>query len=232
MKQELAFTGGEADNWFRRNCDYILSTRCLRQDRVLKLLGRSGLRPAKVLEVGASNGFRLASIVETYGAECSGVEPSAAAVADGQSRFPELHLRQGVAASLPFADGEFDLVIVNFVLHWVDRGRLLSSVAEIDRVLNWEGHLILGDFLPPSPCRRQYHHLQGDDVWTYKQDYRRLFTASGIYQEADRTIQRHPTHQAGASASADDRTGFFLLRKHAAYVTVVPAPNLDGQVTP
>ena len=42
-----------------------------------------GIKPKKVFEIRASNGWRLDRIVQTYGAKCIGIEPSAKAVADG-----------------------------------------------------------------------------------------------------------------------------------------------------
>ncbi len=54
---------------------------------------------------------------------------------------------------------------------------------EIDRLVKDDGILVLGDFLPDSNTMRKYHHLQNEEVYTYKQDYSSCFIALGIYKE-------------------------------------------------
>ncbi len=217
MEQEKVFISGEGNNWFRRNRDYVTGSHFVERDQVLSLMRMFKLAPRKVLEVGASNGFRLAEIARQYNAEGYGIEPSAEAVKDGQVRFPFLHLSQGLASSMPFKDEEFDLVVVNYVLHWIDREKLLKSVAEIDRVLQWNGYLVLGDFFPLSPGKTRYHHLPNDDVWTYKQDYSQLFTASNLYQLVGNIIGSHSGQKVGADIPSEDRTVVFLMQKKADY---------------
>ena len=43
------------------------------------------------------------------------------------------------------------------------------------------GRLIILDFAPSFICKTEYHHLPGQEVYTYKQPYWELFTASQIY---------------------------------------------------
>jgi SAM-dependent methyltransferase len=174
----------------------------------------ASLSPKRVLEVGCSNGYRLEAIRRITGCHATGVEPSEAAIADGRSRFPDVELLRGTLEALPVPAGaQFDLVICNFVLHWVSRATLLASIAEIDRCVADGGCLIVGDFLPDSPVRVPYHHLADHGVYTFKQDYAALFTATGLYREVVRLVCDHATHRVSADASAADRCAFVLLRR-------------------
>lgn len=209
--QLRAFLAGESDRWFERNRD-ALADLDPTDDSPLRIVESYGLRPHNVLEVGAANGYRLAALAELYGCRVNGIEPSAAAVADGLSRFPSVRLQTGVGHSIPF-DESFDLVIVNFVFHWVDRSLLLKTMAEIDRVVGDGGFLIIGDFLPSHPTRRPYHHLPGRGVFTYKQDYAAVFIASGSYQTIAMLCGDHSSKVPTPVVDDDDRVATWLLRK-------------------
>src|SRR5262249_31015268 len=148
-----------------------------------------------VLEIGASNGWRLHEIARRFACRVTAVEPSRDAIQDGQARFPSVQFLRGTASELPFdAEARFDLVIVNFVFHWVDRSTLLRSVAEIDRVSPDGGFLLIGDFYPSSPQRVRYHHLPDQDVWTYKQNYGDIFLSSNLYEMIAFYSFDHATH--------------------------------------
>jgi SAM-dependent methyltransferase len=122
-------------------------------------IGRSGERPGEAVEISAD------------------------AIGDGRKRYPDIEFLSGLACDLPVETGrQLDLVIISFVLHWIDRSTLLRSVAEIDRVVRPLGHLVIADFLRAAPERVDYHHLPGADVWTYKQDYAEVFVASSLYE--------------------------------------------------
>jgi SAM-dependent methyltransferase len=124
---------------------------------------------------------------------------------------------RGLAHSIPLRD-PFDLIIVNFVLHWTDRANLLRSVAEVDRLLVDGGFLIIGDFHPSNFVKVRYHHLAAERVFTYKQDYAATFLSSGLYHgvclltDADSRPDGH-AEPLTAEAAEDVRLGAWLLRK-------------------
>jgi SAM-dependent methyltransferase len=209
--QDHVFADLEGDRWFERNRS-ALEHADMRTDTPLMLLDLYGVRPASVLEVGAANGYRLAALHERHGCRTVGLEPSAAAIADGRGRFPGVELIQGQAHHIPLEE-RFELVILNFVLHWVDRARLLQTVAEVDRVLDDGGLLLIGDFLPASLSRRRYHHLSNVEVYTYKQNYAATFLASGIYHVVALLTGDHSTRSLTAHVADDERVGTWLLRK-------------------
>lgn len=200
--QDDLFESGEGDRWFQRN-RYALGT----HDWPLELCRRNSIQPDSVLEIGCANGWRLAK----FDARRSvGVDISRLAIEEGKAQFPELDLRVGKASQLPICGDEtFDLVIVNYVLHWIDRSLLLSSLAEADRCVG--EYLIIGDFLPDRPTRVPYHHLEEAEVFTFKLDYSAIFVALSIYEVVDREIYNHddPTSEP----SSQNRGACTLLRK-------------------
>ena len=139
---------------------------------------KSALPVDMVLEIGAANGARLAKISERFEARAVAVEPSAEAIQDGRVRFPDVKFVKAKASAIPLQE-MFDLIIINFVLHWVDRRNLLRSMAEIDRLLKDGGYLIIGDFLPSNLTKVRYHHVKNQEIYTYKQNYAATFLASG-----------------------------------------------------
>jgi SAM-dependent methyltransferase len=165
-----------------------------------------------VLEIGASNGWRLARIAGLYGSKCAGVDPSPLAIADGKKRFKNISLTRGLASDIPLKK-TFDLVIVNFVLHWVSRDVLLRSVAEIDRTVADGGNLIIGDFAPDRPAKVPYHHLPQGSAFTFKQKYDEIFTATQTYQVVSRAVFHHEDHELRTHIESQDRCAVTLLTK-------------------
>lgn len=216
--QENAFAGPEADRWFERNASALRKTFDPRRDWPMRLMELYGLKPKSVLEIGAASGARMDAIHRRYGCRAVAAEPSAKAVADGRSRFQNVEFVRGLAHDLPLKE-RFDLVICYFVLHWVDRRRLLESAAEVDRLIADGGYLILGDFWPSRPSKVPYHHLPASEIYTYKQNYPALFTASALYREVGIFTGDHDGLTVSADAAEDDRIAVSLLRKEfdAAY---------------
>jgi SAM-dependent methyltransferase len=172
----------------------------------------AGVRPRNVLEVGCANGVRLAALRDRHGCRVVGVEPSSEARLDGNRRFPGIELHRGRADAVPVA-GPFELVIVSFVFHWVDRAVLLRSVGEIDRLVADGGYLAIGDFDPPFPHRTPYHHLPEGVVWTYKQNYATLFDASHLYRTVLSFSAGTDAHVPSPTAPPDQRVAYRLLAK-------------------
>lgn len=205
MSQDSIFSEREGNRWFERN-RMALETNDKTDwpSHLIKLLeNKSGLQ--SVVELGCSNGYRLNRIRKDLAnnCRCIGVDASHEAIDDGKQRYPDLELHQGVLTAVPLQD-EFDLVIVNFVLHWVDRRTLVKSLSEIDRLTKDRGLLVFGDFLPDYQQRRRYHHLPNDNVYTYKQDYARIFEAFGTYRELSRVTFHHDNKQEGYTIQAAD----------------------------
>ncbi len=212
INQDDVFKKGEADQWFQRNAGALSCTQP-QKDVLLDLLKTFQIHPEKALEVGGSNGARLFNLQQALPFHATVVEPSAAAIADGKTRFPSIEFHQALASDLPFEDSAFDLVIAGFVMCWIDRASLLRSVSEMDRVLKPGGFLAILDFFPPRPHRVGYHHLEGSDLWTYKQNYPNIFLSTNLYHLVGHTLFDHSSKQAGADVSPRDRVSATVLRK-------------------
>jgi SAM-dependent methyltransferase len=210
--QLSAILSGEGDRYFERVRDHTLQEADPETDPPLRMIATYNLHPTNVLEVGAANGYRLATLARLHGCRVSGVEPGEAAVADGHDRFPVVRLEQGRGDAIPF-DDQFDLVIINFVFHWIDRSVLLKTVAEIDRVVEDGGFLLIGDFYPRHATRARYHHLPGEEIYTYKQDWSAMFVASGSYSTIAMLSGEHTKPLPTADVDEDKRSATWLLRK-------------------
>ena len=209
--QHDVFVNSEGDRWFDRN-RRALEAADLGGDLPLRLLETYGVRPRSVVEIGASNGFRVEEIRRRYGSRAVAVEPSALAVEDGRTKYPEVEFVQADASHIPI-DDSFDLVIVHFVFHWIDRNYLFQTFAEVDRLLSDGGLLVIGDFLPSGPRKVPYHHLPEQAVFTFKQDYALPFLASGLYSLVAMLSADHATKRLSPDVADHDRVGVWLLRK-------------------
>lgn len=212
INQDKIFAEFEGDQWFERN-RAALEQYDLENDLPLRVIQLYHLRPRKVLEVGGANGFRLAAIRERYAAaRLVVVEPSGEAIRNGRERYPFIEFIQGLASEIPLEE-TFDLIITNFIFCWIDRSSLLRSVAEVDRLLEEAGFLIIGDFSPSRPTKVSYHHLPDKQVWTYKQNYAAPFLASGLYQLVCALTGGHSPRGLLADVPETERIGVLLLKK-------------------
>jgi SAM-dependent methyltransferase len=220
MLQSDIFFQGEGDAWFARNQQVLLNqsqpnTQIF--DWVCWIREQLAVELHRVGELGCANGWRLQRLQSRYPeSEFYGVDASQSAIHAGQTLYPTLRLQQGVLHDLPWERDFFDLCIIYGVLCWIDRHQLAASIAEMDRVIRDGGYLILGDFLPDYPQRRNYHHLPESQVYTYKQDYAKCLTALGTYHEIARLTYDHQLEKGlGFQAVASpDRFSCVLLQKN------------------
>ncbi|MBQ6975314.1 MAG: class I SAM-dependent methyltransferase [Selenomonadaceae bacterium] len=187
MKQDEVFLKSEGNSWYDRNKTVLTPER---EDRVLKMVQECDFKPSTIIEVGCSNGWRLEKLRQMFNAECYGFDASLEAINAGKKQFPNLFLEQGGLAEY-FSDKQFDLVICNFVLHWIDRANIIQAMTNIARLVSPGGMLVLSDFLPDYNQRRRYHHLPNQKIFTYKQDYAKFFVATGLFQEIVRKTSAH-----------------------------------------
>ena len=211
LNQTEIFADFEGDRWFGRN-QKALKDFDPDNDSPLRIMALYGVEPRAVLEIGAANGVRLAEIARRHGSRTTAVELSKDAIRDGQAKFPMVDFICGPAHAIPLA-ATFDLVIVNFVLHWIDRGLLFRTIAEIDRLLADGGFLIIGDFSPANFLQVPYHHLTDKSVSTFKQNYAAAFLASGIYHAVGLLTAHHSAKGLSAAADESERVGVWLLQK-------------------
>jgi len=181
MKQKYMFLESEGDRWFERNRDGMVKVS--EADPVTVAINQLKLKPKRVLEVGCSNGWRLALLRELFGCEIMGVEPSMQAALDAAAR--RVPVVQATASSLAVSN-QFDLVIYGFCLYLTEPADWLLVASEGDRVLAAGGHLIIHDFSPVGhPFARRYEHRDG--ILSYHFDFAGLWLGSPLYH----VIARH-----------------------------------------
>lgn len=211
MTQKNVFLAEEGDAWYGRNREALASKTDAAQDPVQQALLQAGLRPRNLLEIGCSDGWRLRQIGQRFGCACSGVEPSAAAVAAARQAAPDIDIHVGTAERLPFADGAFDMVVYGFCLYLCDRADLFRIVAEGDRVLAEGGHVVIYDFHTDMAYRNPYAHVAG--LYAYKMDHARLFTANPTYRLVHQALMG--VH-GEATPEMDNRLGVSVVKKDMA----------------
>jgi ubiquinone/menaquinone biosynthesis C-methylase UbiE len=212
MKQRDVFLESEGDAWFERNVVQWQPGDGERSDVVLDELTSLFPQPSPdttLLEVGCGDGARLEWLKENLGFRCSGVDPSGRAVAAAVVK--GVSAQQGTAERLRFADSSFDIVVFGFCLYLCDREDLFRIAAEADRVLRDPGWLLIHDFFSPHPTRREYRHRPG--IFSYKMDYRGLFTWHPAYETYSHRVHRH--EGAAYSDDPDEWVATSLLRKHS-----------------
>lgn len=193
MKQKDIFLAGEGNAWFNRNAAALAKHELPESDPLLMELVslKSDLEevggPVNLLEVGCGPGLRLAWLQQKMGWACHGIEPSDESVKKATSA--GVHAQVGTADELPFTDKSFDVVIFGFCLYLCDRDDLFKIAAEADRILKNPGWLLLKDFYSPTPLAREYHHKAG--VYSYKMDYKNLFTWNPDYSVYSHRVAHH-----------------------------------------
>ncbi len=141
------------------------------------------LENGSILDLGCGPGNNLFQLFTRYGAQRGvGTEPSPEAVSILTEAYPELEFYESTTDTLPFSTGEFDLILLRSVLHWVDRNYLLQTIGEAIRVT--ARYLIISDFSPSLPYSTEYRHQP--EYRTFKVDYGPLVEASGIMEPIHR----------------------------------------------
>ena len=189
MKQRDIFLESEGNAWFKRNASAVDSRKLPESDSLLMEILNLPLsaKRTKVLEIGCGDGTRLNWLRENRGCACYGVDPSAQAVKVAKRR--GIAARQGTAEQLPFDDKQFDVVMFGFCLYLCDREDLFRIAYEADRVLKNPGWLLILDFYSPTPVKWEYHHRLG--LFSYKMDYRTLFTWNPWYTNVSHKVLHH-----------------------------------------
>lgn len=99
---------------------------------VRRIAARLGdLRGKAVLDVACGAGEWLGELARR-GADASGIDISARAVELARARLPHADIREGVAETLPFADGMFDLVTcMGSLEHFIDQPGALREMRRV-----------------------------------------------------------------------------------------------------
>ncbi len=210
VNQSKVFLESEGDVWFERNIKAVNSKSSYYETETIKrVLESYKNKIADILEIGCGNGAKLSNLCHYFNAAGFGVDPSAAAVRNGNELHKDLQLSVATASKLPYNDCKFDLVYFGFCLYLVDRNDILKAVAEADRVLKNGGFLAILDFDPKQRHKRPYHHKPG--LFSFKTSYADFFTAGGHYYLVAKESFSHGASQF--TTDSDERVSISILYK-------------------
>lgn len=164
--------------------------------------------PGRALEIGAGHGIASAALARA-GWQVTALEPDPSdLVGAGAIRKLagecglDIHVVEGFGESLPFADGEFDLVLARQVLHHArDLRRLCGEIARVVRpggtVLAIREHVIstAGD-LPKFLAIHPLHHRYGGEHAYLLDEYRAALDGAGLRRERELAPLESPINYA------------------------------------
>ena len=170
------FCKNEGNQYFKRNINNLKDN----NDIILKNLDISTFQNKTILEIGCSNGWRLNELYKinnnnTY----YGIEPSKEAINFGKDNFTNINFINGTCDKIDMEDNSCDIIMIPFVLMYIDRNLLFRCISEIDRVLKNNGILIITDFYSNRQRKNIYKH--SSDTYIYKQNYFEIFISSHNY---------------------------------------------------
>ena len=137
---------------------------------VLGELRRAGSLPLKgrrVLDTGAAtaSGWPTSRPGVRGAADLTGIDLVPERVEESAARLPGADIRRADAASLPFEDGAFDIVLQSMMFSSIlDEGVRRAAAAEMARVLAPGGLVLWYDFFVDSPRNRQVRGVRRSEV--------------------------------------------------------------------
>lgn len=130
-------------------------------ERLLREAGLLPLAKQKILEVGCGSGGSLAAFL-ALGATPSnlfGIDLLEKRILEAQTRYPQLTFAVGHGDALPYANGEFDMVLFSTVFSSIlDSALRWRVAAEASRILKAGGAILWYDFRLNNPYNA---HVRG-----------------------------------------------------------------------
>ena len=210
-QSEIFREGGEGDRWFFRNQGALGA----KNDPVVDYLRGRGQGLGVVAEVGCADGWRLFSLARLglcSMTNCHGIDPSAAAIANGIRQWPQLNLSVGTAESIALETASVDTLIFGFCLYLVDINDLFKVAAESNRVLASGGRIVIFDFMTKASYKNKYVHRDG--VYSHKMDFSKMFEWHPDYLLESRISYSHSEiDRPSIPVDLDEWVGISVLKK-------------------
>lgn len=210
MTQNTIFLNGEADAYHQRNASHNASYD-IEEDRVASMLHGLPLgtvaMPSSIADLGCSSGERLSALCARYGIagpNGMGIDASETAIEVARKRDPDLLWASCDWTSRQFVDEGFDVVILSYAMHWIDRHMLMDALCMAHYYVNLGGVLLINDFVSHQDV--PYRHRDG--VMTYKRNYPAMFLGTGLYE----TIASERYDYPGTAVGEDPCTCVALRR--------------------
>jgi SAM-dependent methyltransferase len=201
-RETSAFTELERAGWQRLAGGYDTYFKQLVAQTIDPLLDAALVGTGcRLLDLCCGPGY-VADQARRRGAAPIGLDFSSEMIAIARRRYPELEFQVGHAESLPFPDGSFDAVVMNFGMHHL--GRPERAAAEAARVLRPGGRLAFTVWAAPGEsighriilsAIETYGTLdlplpEGPSMFRFSDpdECRRLFAGAGFPDGAARTL--------------------------------------------
>ena len=186
--QETAFVEGEADRFFERNYEASISPVGGKNEVIQAICSLEMAQSGKLIDLGGGSGRISAAFGILYPEwDITVVDASLKSINAGKKYFKDIKFRQKSISDPQIKEfGKFDLVILSFVLTWIDRSFLSQVVANADSLVKDKGYIVINDFSTQYNKTVPYHHLEG--LLTYKQDYAKTFLGLGTFFEIYRMV--------------------------------------------
>ncbi len=123
------------------------------QETVLELATAQVPRPAAILDIGCGTGRLLRVAAARFpNARLEGVDAAEGMIKQAMAIAPvglKIRFQKATAESLPFPDGDFDLVLSTMTFHhWSDQQK---AIGEVRRVLAPGGRWLIADIVAKGP---------------------------------------------------------------------------------
>lgn len=135
--------------------------------RLLKAAGYHPLSNLRILDVGCGDGNMLRQFLQWGGMpdHLAGIELRPEAVRKARYLNPNLDVRCGSAAELPWTDGSFDLVCQHTVFTSILESAMKRQIsAEMNRVLRPGGAILWYDFMYNNPHNTDVRGIKADEI--------------------------------------------------------------------
>ena len=165
----------------------------------------------RALDVGCGTGIYSAWLV-SRGLEVTGVDHDAVMLAAARRNAPQVAFLEVDATALPFADSEFDLVLVVTLFCFLDERQRHAAAAELVRVTKPGGRIVIGELARYNlwAAQRWLKGWRGSKTWRAAH-----FTAAGeLRRLLERAGARNVEHRYGLYLPPWDRA--ILIRRASA----------------
>ncbi len=211
MNNKESFLDFEGNEFFKRNKKALCSEEHIKDDILLKKISEKKLENLNILEIGCCQGWRLRLLQKMF-PTCKyyGLDPSQQGIDEGNN-YPNntISFSVGTCDDINiYENDKFDIVMVPFVFMYIDRGLLLKSVSEIDRVLKNNGKLIITDFYSNRQRKNPYKYIE--NTFIYKQNWFEIFQSSKNYFLESIEVYSHNTINGN---DGYDNTCFYVEMK-------------------
>ena len=164
MRNDLTIYDAVADHWWSDDIRWVRTLKNLVPGRLSWMDRQFDWAGKDVLDLGCAGGF-MAEALATRGAQVTGIDPAAQAIAAARAHAAQsgndIGYDVGVGEALPYGDGAFDAVVcVDVLEHVEDLTRVLAEVARVLR----PGGMFLFDTINRNPLARLATITMAEDI--------------------------------------------------------------------